>query len=232
MTYASLAAAFNSPLVLHEETAARMRTITSEHADAQPFDWDTPSAALTARLRMATLPSGPGTKVIFVAPDLWVPISIVNCNIHVLPGIPRIFVQLLEGLRDVLLAEGRVDKSRKAIRVLISSPLPESDVAEYLTRLQGRVAERGVKIGSYPKWGKKMNTITLVGNDTEFVESLVEEVERETKGSRVTAEGDTAAEDENSAEAMADAEAQKAGGKEAKEKQAALVDGVEALKVQ
>lgn len=141
-------------------------------------------------------------------------------------------MQLLEGLRDVLLAEGRVDKSRKAIRVLISSPLPESDVAEYLTRLQGRVAERGVKIGSYPKWGKKMNTITLVGNDTEFVESLVEEVERETKGSRVTAEGDTAAEDENSAEAMADAEAQKAGGKEAKEKQAALVDGVEALKVQ
>ncbi|KAF8251630.1 Molybdopterin binding protein [Wilcoxina mikolae CBS 423.85] len=218
ITYTSLASAFNSPLALHEETAARMRTITSERADARPFDWDTPSAALTARLRMATLPSGPGTKILFVVPDLWVPIAIVNYNVHVLPGIPRIFVQLLEGLRDVFRAEGRVDMSQKATRVQISSPLPESEVAEYLTALQERVAGRGVKVGSYPKWGKKMNTVTLVGTDAEFVESLVEEVERETKGTRVTGE-------ENEVQ-------EEAGGEEAKEKSAALVDGAEALKAQ
>ncbi|KAF8545200.1 MoaB/Mog domain-containing protein [Trichophaea hybrida] len=232
ITYASLASAFNSPLALHGETTARMRTITSGRADAQPFDWDTPSAALTARLRMATLPSGPGTKIIFVVPDLWVPIAIVNYNVHVLPGIPRIFVQLLEGLRDVFRAEGRVDMSQKATRVVISSPLPESEVAEYLTALQERVAAKGVKVGSYPKWGRKMNTVTLVGTDTEFVESLVEEVERETKGTRVTGEENEVQEVENSVEAAADAEARKAGGGEAKEKSAALVDGVEALKTQ
>ncbi len=48
-------------------------------------------------------------------------------------------------------------------RVTISTPLPESAVAEYLTRLAARVEPRGIKVGSYPRWGKKRNTVTLVG---------------------------------------------------------------------
>jgi hypothetical protein len=49
------------------------------------------------------------------------------------------------------------------IRILISTPMPESMVAPYLTELAARVEPRGVKVGSYPRWGKKRNTVTLVG---------------------------------------------------------------------
>ncbi|KAI5815391.1 MoaB/Mog domain-containing protein [Pyronema omphalodes] len=219
ITYASLATAFNSPLAMHQETRDRMKRITMARPNAPPFDWDTPSPALTARMRMATLPSGEGTKVVFVSDDLWVPIAIVNYNVHILPGIPRIFVQLLEGLKEIIIKEGRVDKSQKSIRVLISTPLVESEVAEYLTKLQERVAPRGVKIGSYPRWGMKRNTITMVGSDVEYIESLVEEVERETQGTRVTDEdmADEPGQDKTE-EALKNKEAQNQGGLEAKEK--------------
>jgi len=190
ITYPALAAAFDSPLELHEETAARMRRMSHARPNAAPFDWDTPSATLTARMRMAMLPSGPKTKVIYVADDQWVPVSVVNYNVHILPGVPGLFVQLLEGLKAVLLGDKRLDHERKATRVLISTPLMESDIAEFLTTLQERVAVKGVKIGSYPRWGLRRNTVTLVGTDKEFVESLVEEVERETAGKRVLDEAE------------------------------------------
>lgn len=189
---------------------------------------------------MTMLPNGPGTKVIYVADDLWVPIAVVNYNVHILPGIPRIFVQLLEGLKELLLGDKRVDQERKATRVLISTPCMESDVAEFLTNLQERVAAKGVKVGSYPRWGLKRNTITLVGNDKEFIESLVEEVERETVGQRVMEEGELDEPGElEAAELEADKEARGKGGREAKEKQvplpvpeqAGLMDGVQGLKV-
>ena len=48
-------------------------------------------------------------------------------------------------------------------RVMISTPLSESTVAEYLTTLQAEVKDNGVSVGSYPRWGKKRNTVTLTG---------------------------------------------------------------------
>lgn len=217
-----------------------MRRIVKARPNAPPYDWDTPSATLTARMRMAMLPSGPKTKVIYVAEDLWVPIAVVNHNVHVLPGIPRIFVQMLEGLKSVLLEDKRIDQELKATRVLISTPLVESDIAEFLTKLQERVAAKGVKVGSYPRWGQKWNTITLVGTDKEFVESLVEEVERQTKGKRVADEGEMDEPTETqTAEAEANTEARHQGGSEVKEKQvpapapeqAELTHGIKDLKI-
>lgn len=235
ITYASLASAFSAPLALHAETATRMRTITSQRPNTPPTDWDVPSPALSAKMRMATLPSGPGTAALFVSDALWVPIAVVNHNVHVLPGIPRLFVQLLEGLRGMLLAQGRVDPARRQTRVLISTPLPESDVAAYLGDLQERVTPRGVKVGSYPRWGNEHNTITLVGADVAYIESLVAEVERETRGARVAVEGEDDA-PEKTAEALADADAQRAGGKDAKERaqpasESAIAQSIAALKV-
>lgn len=49
------------------------------------------------------------------------------------------------------------------VRVSILTPLSESTVAEYLTELAARVEPKGVKVGSYPRWGKKKNIVTLVG---------------------------------------------------------------------
>ena len=37
-------------------------------------------------------------QVLFVDESLWVPINVVNGNVHILPGIPRLFTQLLDGL--------------------------------------------------------------------------------------------------------------------------------------
>jgi hypothetical protein len=46
---------------------------------------------------------------------------------------------------------------------MISTPMPESAVAGYLTELAKKVEPHGVKVGSYPRWEKKRNTVTLVG---------------------------------------------------------------------
>lgn len=79
-------------------------------------------------------------------------------------------------------------------RIIISTPMPESAVAGYLTELATKVAPKGVKVGSYPRWGKQNNSVTLVGRDKEYLESLVPEVEKATGGKRVLVEGEDDAE--------------------------------------
>jgi molybdopterin-biosynthesis enzyme MoeA-like protein len=191
ITYPSISKAFDAPLALHAETAEKMRRLARKRAGAPPFDWDTPRAALTARMRMAMLPSGEKASVVFVNDDLWVPICVVNRNVHILPGVPRIFMQLLDGLRPLWEKEGVLPSAEeRSLRVIIATPLPESDVAEFLTSLQERVSARGVKVGSYPRWGKSTNSITLVGSDREYIESLIPEVEKATDGKRVLVEGE------------------------------------------
>lgn len=66
----------------------------------------------------------------------------------------------------------------------------ESAIAGYLTDLAARVAHKDVKVGSYPRWGKKNNTVTLVGRDKEYIESLVPEVVQKVQGKRVQNEGE------------------------------------------
>ena len=102
-------------------------------------------------------------QVIFPREELWVPVACVNGNVHVLPGVPRLFEKLLDGMKPLLLPR-LIDPEGKGIhRILISTPMAESAVAPYLTELAGRVEPKGVKVGSYPRWGKKRNTVTLVG---------------------------------------------------------------------
>jgi len=129
-------------------------------------------------------------QVVFTAEDLWVPLSVVNGNIHILPGIPRLFEKMLTGLKPSILPR-LVDPEGKGVhRILFSTPLPESGVAEYLTELSSKVESKGIKVGSYPRWGKSRNTVTLVGKDKDFMESLVPEVEKNVEGHRVENESD------------------------------------------
>jgi len=190
ITYPSLAKAFGNKLELHEPTMKRMKQMRKRQPGMENFDWETPSAALTARQRMALLPTGEGATALFVSEEVWVPVCIVGWNVHILPGVPRIFMGLLEALKPSLEEEGRVDPLRRMVRVLISTPERESEIAEYLTALQGKVAHKGVKVGSYPRWEKKRNTVTLVGVDREYIESLVAEVEKGVNGKRVLVEGE------------------------------------------
>ncbi|KAF8456946.1 MoaB/Mog domain-containing protein [Terfezia claveryi] len=194
ITYPAIASAYNLPLRLHPPTVSRMKLLHTKRVQKEgekPQDWDTPSAQLEARLRMATLPVGEGVEYLFVDEDLWVPIVVVNNNIHILPGVPNLFQSLLEKLTALLVERGKINPStQRSHRIIISTPLPESAVAEYLAALQGRVEGRGVKVGSYPRWEKKRNTVTLVGRDLEYLESLVPEVEKGVEGWRVMVEGE------------------------------------------
>ena len=68
--------------------------------------------------------------------------------------------------------------------------MAESEVAGYLTELARRVDSRGIKVGSYPRWGRTRNSVTLVGRDVDFMESLVPEIEQKTDSIRVEREED------------------------------------------
>jgi len=130
------------------------------------------------------------SQVLFVADDLWVPISVVNGNVHILPGVPRLFEKLLDGLKPGLLPRLTDPEGKGIYRILISTPMAESAVASYLTELAAEAEPKGVKVGSYPRWGKGRNTITLVGRDKEYMDSLVPEVEKNSQGIRVEKEED------------------------------------------
>ncbi len=69
-------------------------------------------------------------------------------------------------------------------------------MAAYLAGLARRVAPRGVKVGSYPRWGKRSNSITLVGRDLAYLEALVPEVVAHVDGRRVLVEGEDEDEDD------------------------------------
>ncbi|EFX02899.1 molybdopterin-binding domain containing protein [Grosmannia clavigera kw1407] len=192
ITYPSVAKAFGLELQLYEEAYARMRKLSRPRPSQPPIDWDVDSPELRARLRMVELPTDPALapdqQFFFTREDLWVPVCVVNGNVHILPGVPRLFEMLLDGLKPAL--ESRLASGKGITRVLISTPLPESLVAPYLTELAARVEPRGVKVGSYPRWNHKHNTVTLVGRDEAFIESLVPEVTEKVQGRRVSKEGE------------------------------------------
>ena len=194
ITYQSIARAFDLSLVLHEVALEKMKKISKPHKQQPDFSWDDDTPARKAKYRMIELPYNKNApdedQVLFVAEDLWVPMCVVNGNIHILPGIPRLFEKMLTGLKPQLLPRLTDPEGKGVHRILFSTPLPESEVAGYLTELSGKVDSKGVKVGSYPRWGKSRNTVTLVGRDKEYMESLVAEVEKGVKGRRVTEEGE------------------------------------------
>ena len=179
-------------LKLHDSSFERMKKISKPHKSQPNFSWDTPSPALTAKLRMVQLPidetKPEDDQVLFVNEDLWVPISVVNGNVHILPGVPRLFEKLLEGMKPLLLPRLTDPEGKGIYRLLFSTPLAESAAASYLTELAAKVEPKGVKVGSYPRWGKAHNTVTLVGRDKEYMDSLIPEVEKNVQGRRVLTE--------------------------------------------
>ncbi|KAJ5997588.1 hypothetical protein N7522_009248 [Penicillium canescens] len=192
ITYSSIAKAFGLKLQLHQPAFERMKRLSKPHPMQPNFDWETPSPGLNAKLRMVELPFDPKIpaedQAVFVADDMWVPIAVVNGNVHILPGVPRLFERLLENLRPRLIPRLMDPEGKGTFRCLISTPLPESAVAPYLTELAAKVESNGVKVGSYPRWGKKRNTVTLVGADKAFIESLIAEVEEGVQGKLVAME--------------------------------------------
>jgi hypothetical protein len=185
-----------------------MKKISKPHKSQPNFSWDEPSPALTAKLRMVELPvdetKPDEDQVLFVKEDLWVPISVVNGNVHILPGVPRLFESLLDGMKPVLLPRLTDPEGKGIYRLLFSTPLAESAAASYLTELASKVEPKGIKVGSYPRWGKAHNTVTLVGRDKEFMDSLIPEVEQGVDGRRVINEDDDDSPSESESKAPLD----------------------------
>jgi molybdopterin-biosynthesis enzyme MoeA-like protein len=194
ITYSSIAKAFNLPLKLNQKAFEKMKLISKPRKDQPTFSWDEDTPALRARLRMVELPTDESRDLdkqfLFPREDLWVPVVVANGNVHILPGIPRLFEGLLDGLKPYVIPRLTDPEGKGITRVMISTPLPESAVAGYLTDLAARVQSHGVKVGSYPRWGKQHNTVTLVGRDAAFLESLVPEVVQNVQGRRVKIEGE------------------------------------------
>ncbi|TVY51735.1 Uncharacterized protein LSUE1_G009665, partial [Lachnellula suecica] len=151
ITYQSIAKAFSLPLKLHDEAYARMKRLSKPHPSQPNFSWDVESPAKTAKLRMIELPTDDSRslskQVLFPQDDLWVPVACINGNVHILPGVPRLFEKLLDGMKPLLLPRLSDPEGKGIYRVLISTPQPESEVAPYLTELAGRVEGKGVKVG-------------------------------------------------------------------------------------
>ena len=192
ITYQSIAKAFGLKLVEHQEALDRMKKLSKPHPSQPNFSYDVPSPVLEAKKRMIRLPIDTSRdnegQVLFVDDSLWVPIAVVNGNIHILPGVPRIFEKLLEGLKPRLVPRLTDPEGKGVYRILISTPMAESAIATYLTELAGKVESKGVKVGSYPREGKSRNSVTLVGRDKAYMEGLIPQVEENVKGTRVERE--------------------------------------------
>ena len=174
ITYQSIGKAFGLKLKLHEDAFRRMKAVSKPHPSQPNFSYDEPSPALEAKLRMVRLPidesRDENDQALFVDESLWVPISVVNGNVHILPGVPRLFSQLLDGLKARLVPRLTDPEGKGVYRMLFSTPMAESQVAGYLTELAAKTEPHGIKVGSYPRWGHKRNTVTLVGRDKTFME--------------------------------------------------------------
>lgn len=180
ITYESLAKAYNLPLSIDKDTEMRMNRLAKNPPK------DRPTLERQAALRMATFPTGPNVTKHFVAEDLWVPVVTIDHRVHVLPGIPRLFNRLLNGMMPLLL--DRLD-TRKYVRRYVSTKTSESGMAAPLSELQDRYGPEGVKIGSYPHIESSCNTVSVICNhDNDVSDKVVAEVIERVAGYEISAE--------------------------------------------
>jgi len=176
ITYASLARAFNQPLVHHAETLRRMAELIKHWSWVHTQNEE----QKCARERMALFPAD--AETLFVSRDIWVPVVRLEGKLCVFPGIPSLFQKMLDGLKAFLPLP---PLSERPFRHQIFTPLPESSIAPYLTELQKRVKEEGIRVGSYPLLMQGV-FVSLIGQDEGRVREVGREVEGRTQGRAVT----------------------------------------------
>ncbi|TFK89524.1 Molybdopterin binding protein [Polyporus arcularius HHB13444] len=178
ITYQSLAKAFDQPLEYHAETLRRMNEMIKYRMDiANQTD-----EQRKARERMALFPAR--AEVLYIAPDVWVPVVRLEGKLCVFPGIPKLFQRMLDGLAAYLPLP---PASERPFRQQIFTSLPESSIAPFLTNLQARTKSAGVRVGSYPLLSKGVY-VSLIGRDVATVKEIAEEVAKELQGRLVSEE--------------------------------------------
>lgn len=103
------------------------------------------------------------------------PVVVVNKNVFILPGIPRLFKMLLDSIQP------RLEKlsGSKFYRNEIATAESEVTIADILTAAQVKGNEYGIRVGSYPLWGKNPENIRVVVNVSGKNQCKVDEISRE-----------------------------------------------------
>jgi molybdenum cofactor synthesis domain-containing protein len=148
VTMEGVAAAFELPLVAHEDMVGMLRgALRGKEPNA-------------SHMKMCMLPAGAN---LITTKDLWFPLVQVR-NVYVFPGIPRLLQAKFDAARDSF-------KGSPIYLHRVYVSLIESDIAEQLNSV---VAEfESVSFGSYPRTRSDvdyMTMLTLESRDREFAE--------------------------------------------------------------
>lgn len=160
ITYTAVAEAYNIPCTLDQDIVYRMNSIRSDYISKLSED------QRKSFYRMATIPSGPQVEKIFPDQSLWVPIVSIEGRVYILPGVPSLFIKLLNSVSHNL--EKRL-RPVVLTRYFIKTKSKESELAPFLSELQSKCdkfyGKGSIKLGSYPhmEWG--LNTISIIGNN-------------------------------------------------------------------
>ena len=129
---------------------------------------------------MAQLPT---PSEVLVTPGLWVPLVVAGGNVHILPGIPRLFQSMIE-------AHGDKFKGPASHSIELFASVGEGDVAAPLGDVAAAFPK--VRIGSYPNTQFDMNDanqnlayrvkFVLEGRDEEAVKAAAEAVKEAIPG--------------------------------------------------
>lgn len=184
ITYESIAKSFNIPVQLDLECQERMRRISSPESRLS-------ERALKDYYRMATLPHGPGVKNYYLVDDYWVPVVSIEKKVFILPGIPQMFEELLDGMTPVVKELYDIDakKQEEFRRYFVKTKFSESEISQYLRDLQRRANEVSseIKIGSYPHFGLGFNTVSILGvkKFDSFLREITEQTVHQLQGEEI-----------------------------------------------
>ncbi|TKY86914.1 hypothetical protein EX895_004202 [Sporisorium graminicola] len=179
ITYSAMAKAFSADgkLVYDDEVIRRMaENLKARQVNTEGITED----MITARKRMALFPAS-DAEVIFPTTNLWVPVVRMHGRLCILPGVPRLFEALLDGLEPYI----PLDPNRqRPYRILIHTRLPESNISPFLVELTDKCKPLNIKVGSYPKWNNGVD-VSLIGTDLQQLQQLIPEVEQNVQGKLV-----------------------------------------------
>lgn len=177
ITYESIAEAMNRPLIYHEPTLQLMKQAMYRKNTGDLNE---------GQRRMALIPR---PDQVLVTPGLWVPLVRVS-NILILPGVPRLFQQMIDNWLTCELPKDKSLVCQRMIRRLIKTRWWESQVASPLKNIQDEVASEGIQVGSYPKMqedGTSYVILSLVGpaEVTERIDQVARELECVFEGEQI-----------------------------------------------
>lgn len=153
-TYEAIAHAFALKLKYHEPTLAKFKKYNELYLPDRQFT--------DAYKKMALFPN---PCEVTPVDKLWISLVTVR-NIHILPGIPQLFKQLIQVVKPKL-------QDRPFVRALIYTKKYEGEIADNLTNVQNEFPE--IAIGSYPQKNPEHKVmVSIEGQDYQMVNQVAQ----------------------------------------------------------